>query len=1199
MSQDSPTTPPVKSGFFGLTVGRPIAMGVLFVTLVLLGVIAYSRIPLQFLPGGIQGTRFTVIVPNAGASAQENADKVARVLEEQFNTIQDIEEISSSSTDNRVRLRVKYSGEANTDLAKAELRDRIERARPELPDTVDEIWVWASDDGDMPIMWFAIVANERSDDIATLIDKHVQKKLEAVDGVSRVSIWGLLDESVRVFLDEEKVMAAQLDLGALIQRLAADNFAQPLGEVQEGGTEYILRSDMRFTDLDDIADYPVRQDGLRLGDLGTIERVNSVRDRITRINGGYAYYGMIQKEGAANVVALGHELKKVMDGFETDPRIEGKLRAEVFFSQSDFIESSLERLEGTAVQGGGLAVLVLFLFLRRARMTLCVALCIPVSALLAVAYESFSGGSFNVLTMTGLTLGIGMLVDNAVVVIESIARQRGMGRTPKDAAVLGVRDVGLAVALATMTSVVVFMPLIFMSGQRMGIFLKAMGIPLCASLLFSLFVALVFIPTAAAGVIGDRPALVERAGRALRPVIALPARLLAWFVGGLRAALHGLLRAVHFVERLALLPMTWPVRVLLAGGIGYLGFAAWQRTNGYAETAGRLEELGLPGGPIGALESAGTNALKLAGVLVALTLVALPLWRRKGRLAPARPERFVPQGDSVVAWVQALNRSLLRWTLDNRLLAVALSLAAFMTVSIPAKNSTLTAFGEDEDTSELSFWVDLEDNFTLGEASAEIQRYEDFVEPYKETFGFENVVARFDSDSGEIDLRWPQRIDPKILDEHRETLRKDIPSFAGHRVYFRGQEEISDSSKQFVSFEIRGPDPDTLQDLGEQAALILERIDGLTDVTTATEDAPDQLLLEVDGDTAFAYGLDSQRALRSVGWALRGARLPDFQERGREIPMLIEYDDTAYAGLDTLKDLSVWGEDGAVQLSTFSDIRFQAAPSRIVRRNGQVSTTITARLADPTTQGELVERGYDALAGLDMPRGFSLGRDDSVAVRGAAELKDMQRAVMLSIVLVFLLMGILFESLLLPFSVLTTIPFAILGAFWTLYVTGTPMDSIGWIGIIILVGVVVNNGIVLIDKIHRLRIDEGVSRREAVVEGAAARVRPILMTALTTVVGLLPMAMSTAPAQGIDYRALATCVAGGLAVCTFFTLWVVPLSYTLMDDLAHRLRWVATRSFLGRRRAGVFEPLDDLLADGDDALVGGVGGLFAAPHETH
>ncbi len=1154
-------------GFFGMTVSRPIAMGVIFVTLVLLGTIAYSRIPLQFLPGGIAGTRFTVIVPNPGSTAQENVDKVARILEEQFSTLPGIEDISSRSSAGNVRLRVKYSGEANTDLAKAELRDRIERARPELPDTVDEIRVWASDDGDMPVMWFAIVAEERSDDIATLIDKRVQKSLEGVDGVSRVSIWGLLDESIRIFLDEEKVMAARLDLGDLVQRLSSDNFAQPLGEVSEGGKDFILRSDMRFKDLDDIRDYPVRP-GLRLGEIATVERVNSVRDQITRINGGYAYYGMVLKEGSANVVAVGDGLQAAMESFKTDPRLQGKLSAEIFFNQADFIKSSLERLQSTALQGGGLAVLVLFLFLRRARMTLCVALCIPVSALLAIAFESFRGESFNVLTMTGLTLGIGMLVDNAVVVIESIARQRSFGESPKRAAVLGARDVGLAVSLATMTSVVVFLPLIFMGGQRMSIFLQAMGVPLCASLVFSLLVALFFIPTSAARVIGDRPTWAASIADRLAPLVAAPARALAYVIGGFRFLLHGIFKGLYLAEKGLLAVAGSPARALLAGGVAFLGYKAFAQTRSLGDVGSALEEIGAPGGTVGALRSTSPTILGIAIALIATLLLVTPWLKRRAVSGPRRPLNFVPEGSSIVAWVQALNRSLLRWTMANRPLAIALSVVALGSIVIPLGNSSPTAFGEEEDTSELTFDVDLEDNFTLSEASQEIQRYETFVEPLKEEMGFKNVVARFDSDGGDVDLRWTERLDPKKLEEHRKRLRSIMPEFAGHRVSFSGDAEAAEGSKQFVSFELRGTDPDKLAELGVQAVAILEKVPGLDDVRSSVEDAPDQLLLELDGDTAFSYGLNSQSALRSVGWALRGAQLPRYQEENKETPLLIEYDDTAYAGLNTLNDLTIWGDNGAVPLSTFSKIRFEPSPSTIRRRNGQINFQVTARLSDPTRQAELVEDGYAALDGLPLPRGYSLGRDESVAAQGMEEMQSLKDAMMLSVVLVFLLMGILFESLLLPLSVLTTIPFAILGAFWTLYVTGTPMDSIGWIGIIILVGVVVNNGIVLIDKIHRLRTEDGRSRADAVVEGASARVRPILMTALTTVVGLLPMAMGDAPTQGIDYRALSTCVAGGLAICTFFTLWVVPLSYTLIDDLSIKLSWLGKRSFSGPAKEG-------------------------------
>ncbi len=1171
-----------QKGFFGLTVSRPIAMGVLFVTLVLVGVIAYGRIPLQFLPGGLSGTRFTIFVPNPGANAQENVDKVARVLEEQFRTLSGIDEISSSSSNDQVRFRVKFNGEAETELAKAELRDRIERARPDLPDTVEQVWIWASDDGDLPIMWFAAVADDRSDNAAVLVDKYVQKGLEAVDGVSRVSIFGLLDDSIRIFLDEDKVTAARLDLTKLVQGLASDNFAEPLGEVSEGGKEFLLRSDMRFKDLDDIREYPVRP-GLRVKDIATVERVNSVRDQITRIDGGYAYYGLVQKEGSANVVAVGRALEAKMAEIQEDPRVSGKISTTVFFNQADFIESSIERLESTAVQGGGLAILVLFMFLRRARMTLCVALCIPVSALLAIAFEAARGGSFNVLTMTGLTLGIGMLVDNAVVVIESVARQRDLGRSPRAAAVLGARDVGLAVGLATMTSVVVFLPLIFMGGQRISIMLQAMGVPLCASLVFSLLIALVFIPTASARTLGDRPAWAERLGRVLAPVAALPTRLVAVAIGAVRLLWYWTLRAMHAVERVVLRVLASPLRWPLAAGAAYLAYAQLAASSDAVAAGQRLVALDVPRSMSGALVGAAIPAGLACGVVLLLALAVVPALQRRGQRPPARPSTFVPVGTSIVAWAQSLNRSLLSWTLQHRWQAGLLSVAALLSIVVPWGNTTVTAFGEDEDTSRLSFWVDLEDNFTLAEASDEIGIYEDFVEGYKEEFGFRNIIARFDPGGGEVEMRWPERIAPDQLDLYRARIRRELPREAGHRVYFRDKADVSDSSKQFVSFELRGPDPDRLRELSAEAIAVLERVPGLEDVSVTSEDAPDQLLLDLDGDTAFSYGVSSSAALQNVSWALRGAQLPRFQEQDREVPMMIEYDDTVSAGLNTLRDLSIWGSQGEVALATFTDVRFQPAPSRISRKNGQISEAITARLADPARQSELVRAGYAALEGLDLPRGYELGRDTSVVVQGMQEMRDLQNAMLLSVVLVFLLMGILFESLLLPLSVLTTIPFAVLGAFWTLFVSGTPMDSIGWIGIIILVGVVVNNGIVLIDKIHRLRIDDGFSRRDAVIEGAGARVRPILMTALTTVVGLLPMALGDTPPQGIDYRALATCVAGGLAICTFFTLWVVPLAYTVIDDLALTLGWLGRRSFARKRPRTGGEPPRPALASPRDA----------------
>ena len=340
------------------------------------------------------------------------------------------------------------------------------------------------------------------------------------------------------------------------------------------------------------------------------------------------------------------------------------------------------------------------------------------------------------------------------------------------------------------------------------------------------------------------------------------------------------------------------------------------------------------------------------------------------------------------------------------------------------------------------------------------------------------------------------------------------------------------ASRQYVHFQIRGPSADALEAYGDSAVALLKKVPGLSDVSSSLESAPEQVRLSLDSDTAYRYGVSSDAALQSVSWALRGAALPRYQEKGRELAFFIEYNENRARRSGHLEGPRgvhrEWRSSAGVlcegRVRTLVAIRSSAW-------NGQTTFDIQARIANPNRQGALVEAGYAALDGLDLPRGFTLGRDQSVIIKQREQLVQIWSALALSVVLVFLLMGILFESLLLPFSVLTTIPFAAMGAMWTLYLTGTVMDAIGWVGIIVLIGVVVNNGIVLVDKIHKIR-RSGAERSDAVLAGAAARVRPIMMTALTTVFGLLPMAIGDGVGanEGIDYRALATCVGRWIGV---------------------------------------------------------------------
>ena len=1168
-----------STGFFAGLVRRPITLLVVFATLIVVGVIAYGRIPVQMWPSGVALPQLVVWVSHPGSSAHENDRKVTRVLEEQLRTLSGVAALYSSSGPDTARVRGELDADQDMGLAKAEVRDRIERARALLPDTVDRIGIWSFNIDQMPILMAAVLTPPESDRTDFLLDTVVQRRLEAVDGVGRADIHGVLDDSVRILLDEDRVRAANLDLGRLIGRLASDNFALPMGEVLDGGRRVLLRADMRFDSLEEIRNYPVGG-GLVIGDLGTVARVKSVRERLVRVDGRQAYVCQIQKDSQANTVATSRRVREAFDDLRLDAELAGDFEFLPFFDQGLIIESSLTQLRETAMWGGGLALVVLLVFLRRIRLMLAVAASIPVSALLAIAWAFFSGGSFNIMTMVGITLAMGMLVDNSVVVIESISRRRMAGEGKHAAASGGTAEVGLAVALATLTTVVAFLPLIFMSENPfLRVVLTEIGLPLCISLLSSLMVALVFLPVIAARIVGRAGGARGKLAQRLAPVGRLPARLASLAVGALSFARYHAARVAQRGER-GLLRALSPLRWLLAAGVVGL---VWHQSNATREALGVAEELQ----PLGVLPRASYFGIPLpagldawipvmywvpGALLVLLLLFGVGRWRRRPPGEPRRPARWIPRASSIMDLVVASNRGLLSWSLEHRLLASALAALAVLSVMVPLGRMEITPFLQDEDGGQIQVYVELEANFTLQEAAAEMARYEEHFSALREDYGFVNLVCDFRESGGEVSMYWEARQDPEYLEELRRRVREEVPRYPGHSIRMRGEGSEEGRSKTVVAFRLHGPDSEELERIGQHAEEILKGVPGLTGITSRLQSSPEQLRVVMDPEVASARGVTADATLRNISWALRGWQLPRYQEPGREVPLIIEYDEEEVAGLNTLKDLQVFTGASAVPLSSFAKLEFMRGSRWIYRRNGKTSYTIVGEVDGPLQQKAVSEAGHAALAaGLELPRGYEIGEEGLLSRRQQEELFEMARAFLLSVTLAFLLMGILFESFLLPFSVLFTIPFAIAGACWTLYVSGTTMDTVGWFGVIILAGVVVNNGIVLLDRVHRLRVG-GMDRARAVLEGSAQRVRPILMTALTTVCGLLPMALAPPPSQGIDYRALATCVAGGLAISTFFTLWVVPLAYTLLDDLSTaligRVRWAFRPPARVRSRVG-------------------------------
>jgi len=1153
-----------NSGFFGALVRRPVMLLTLCLTLIVIGVAAWVRIPIQMMPDGIVGSGLQVFVQNIGASAPENEEQVARVLEEELRTIQGIEDINANVRQDSVGLNVSFQATIDMNLAKAEVRDRVERARPKLPRTVNRISIWSFSESDMPIMFFAMMHPGDSPRTDFLVKEVIQRRLESVDGVGKVDMWGLLDDSRRILLDEQKVKAAQLDLGALIGRLGSDNFALPMGEIEDGGQRILLRADMRFSSVEEIESYPIGK-GLTLGDIGHVEDVKTVRDSLFRIDGRYSYFGQVQKDGQANAVETCKRLKQELAALAKDPQLAGEFQFVPIFDQGSIITSSLAQLENTAVEGGLLAIVILFVFLWRVRLTLLVATAIPLSVIFALTWIYFRGGSFNVLTMIGFTLSLGMLVDDAIVVIENITRLRADGASKREAVVRGTGEVALAVVLSTLTTVVVFLPLMFMSDNPIvKILFGELGMPLCLSMLFSLVVSMVFLPVAAEPLLEAHSLGKGRLTRALRPLVELPGHALGLLVRLSRLLGHALLRLLHPLERV-LLAVFAPLRWLLAAGA--LGLAAWGARHflGLQEATADVQAFG-QGLPFAA--EALPILLGLGGLALALLLVCgLPAWRARASSGPASPVARAPQFRSVIDAVVHANSVLLAWSLRHRVAASALSILCILSVVIPVQNMNVAAFGQDEGRTRFVFQVVLEDNFTLQQASAEMKRYEDLIEPRRADYGFDHLAARFRPNGGQIRLFFDHSQDKQHFDRISRELQKDLPRFPGHKLLFMDSEGGGGNSRltSEVSFLLQGPSSEELGRLAPQATALLKSVHGLSSVSPPLENERRQVRLKFDQDLAQKLGVSSQAALDNVSWALRGFQLAPYQEAGREVPLIIEYDGTDTAGLSTLRDLEIRSGQSAVPLSSIATLDFEDGQRTIFRHNGQATLTLRARVDNPANVQEIYRAGLRALGGLDLPRGYTVASADSLLERQEAEVATLVAALLLALVLVFIVMAITFESLLLPIAIICTVPaYAWVGAMWTLYLTGTAMNSVGWIGIIILIGVAVRNGVVLIDRIQQIREQHPeMERAAAVLEAAHNRVRPILMTTLTAVLGLVPMALTEPPGESIDYRALATCIAGGLTLSAVLTLWVVPLVYTLLDDfsvaLQNQLRWSLRR----------------------------------------
>ncbi len=1009
-----------------LILSRPIGVVVLSAATIVMGVLSFQNIPLRMLPDGFEERSLSVYVNLRRANPQEAERHIAIPIEEALGTISGIDSIRTRCTADMVRIHVTLKSDSDAPEMERLVRDRIQRVEPDLPDDVTRVVVRRFGTRDMPVMWFSCSGDIDRLELSDFMEDVVIPRLESIDGVARVNSRGLVKRSVRIWLDREEVLRRRLDLRELLRRLRSDNLTADLGELREGGRHAYLRATMEFETLDEIRAIPVTDD-VTLGQIARVEVVPGLDQGWGRFNGNAVIAGAIYKTSDANTVQTCENIRNFFDELKATHPVAKDMRIAPWFDAGKRIQVSLETLYQNALYGGVLAVLVLFAFFRRLRMTLLVTAAIPLSLTIAVTVLYFTGASLNIITMLALTIAVGMLIDNAIVVVEAIVRRRERGETPREAATGGASEVALAVLTATLTTIVVFAPVVFLADDANNrLLMGSIGGPIAYALLASLAVALVLVPLGSIylrkKLEGKKPAasVTDRNDRGAY------GRVLGW-------ALRN-----RFAVCILALPLVWSAGIPL-------------------ETLGRKDAMGGGGGSL---------------------------------------------------------RIRTRWPR----------------------------------------------HYSMSDASRATKIYEDYLASRREELGLQGVYAHFEKMGGFI-MTWKEPDAELKLDEIREKMIEGWPKVPG---VWTSLESVNRESRTSVTLE--GEDPLVLERTLDTIEERLKELESVKDVTRERNDGLQELRITVDRDVADRVDFSAAAIRGTVGWIVRGARLSDFYSDGRDVPLIIEMDpDQAQAAHDLGEVLIPTGR-GALPLSALTRFGIHDAPGAIVRHDGRRVDSL-----EVVGHGDDVRAFHnevsDTVAAVQLPPGVrqKIGGAWRDLEESFAELGD---ALMLGIVFVFLLTGVLFESLILPFAVLFAIPPAIMGSLWALHITGKPLDGLSILGLILLAGIVVNNGIVLVDRVQQQRRN-GVTLNTAVLLAERDRVRPVVTTALTTIAGLLPMAILSVPEDGIPYDGLAVAVVGGLICSTLATLLLVPVVFTLLVGLAATCKSVFRvwlRTFLPRLR---------------------------------
>jgi HAE1 family hydrophobic/amphiphilic exporter-1 len=1046
---------------------------------VLFGLVSFQRLPINLLPD-LSYPSLTVETRFPGAAPSEVESLVTRRIEEAVGILSGVRRLSSRSRPGLSQVTLEFAWGRDMALASLDVRQKVDLVT--LPKETQKPAILRFDPSTDPILRLYLSDGSNLYRLRYVAEELIKKDLESLDGVAAVKVNGGLEEEIQVRLDEGKLALVGLKPSEVQAVLAKENVNQAGGSLYEQEARYLVRANNEFTDLDDILNTIVAErEGrlVRLADVATVVRGHKQREVITRFGGKEAVELAIYKEGDANTVLVAQALRTRLDGLKKE--LPDGVQVGAGVDQSRFIESAIDEVLSNAIVGGLLAMLILYLFLKDAFATLIIGISIPVSIIATFFLMYRMGVSLNIMSLGGLALGVGMLVDNAIVVLEAIFRRREQGEAALPAAGAGASEVGMAVVASTLTTVAVFLPVVFVEGFAAQLF-RDQALTVSFSLLASLVVALTLIPMIAARGKRTNAEDAEETAENAEDGKERTSNSTRW--ARVRRAVFG----------------TGPAAAVRGVRIGW----RW---------LGR-------------------------GISLGLTPLSRPFDAGLARTLRAYPRS-------------------LRWALEHPAAVLVAATGAFVLSLAGATRlglDLIPSFSQGE----FNYEVELPEGTPLAVTDRALLRAQTVLasDPHVESFSAAIGGAGLSLSStgtegenfGRLDVRMKGTASGEDEERTISRLREALAALPQARVKFQRPSYFSFRTP--IEVEVYGDRLDSLRHVASELRRKLAALPALVDVRSSAELGNPELQVRFDRDALARFGLDLAQVSATVRQKVRGEVATRFNEGDREIDILVRSARGEEVGADEVERVIVDYREGApVFLSSVARIERELGPSEIRRIGQRRAAVVSANLASDRSLAASAEDIRAILRDQEYP--------PSVVASLSGQEEERQRsfgslllALGLALFLVYLVMAAQFESLLHPFVILFTVPLGMIGVVAALLLARQPVNVVVMIGIVMLGGIVVNNAIVLVDAVNQLR-QEGFDRREALVQAGERRLRPILMTTSTTVLGLLPMALGLG--EGAELRApLAITVIGGLTVATLLTLVVIPVVYMLVDRSPER-----------------------------------------------